>query len=106
MLQLCHLAWAGSVTSDDDNSIPESALASDSKQEPAMTGEEKEPEIAFCNATKQMLIQVPPKVLTLHLKRFSHQGKKLQKNNKHISFPPLLDVMPFCTKNCQVRLVH
>lgn len=89
--------------------MQESALASDgSKQEPAMTGggnSRKEPEITFGDATKQMLIQIPPKVLTLHLKRFSHHGKRLKKNNKHISFPPLLDIMPFCTDNCQVRPV-
>lgn len=63
-----------------------------------------EPEIAFCDATKQLLIQRPPRVLTLHLKRFTHHGKSLKKNNRHISFPPLLDMMPFCTEECKVKM--
>lgn len=64
---------------------------------------ESDPEIAFCDATKQLLIQCPPQVLTLHLKRFCHQGKRFKKNNRHISFPVLLDLKQFCTHDSQVR---
>ncbi len=65
--------------------------------------ENSDSKVAFCDATKQILIQTPPQVLTLHLKRFSHQGRKLKKNNRHIAFPAQLDLRPFCTQHCQVR---
>ena len=57
---------------------------------------------AFCDASKQLLIHRPPFVLTLHLKRFSQQGRRVKKNGKHISFPFLLDIRPFCTDQCDV----
>ncbi|XP_053759144.1 ubiquitin carboxyl-terminal hydrolase 16 isoform X4 [Panthera pardus] len=55
----------------------------------------------YTNAKKQMLISVAPPVLTLHLKRFQQAGFNLRKVNKHIKFPEILDLAPFCTLKCK-----
>lgn len=56
----------------------------------------------YTNAKKQMLISLAPPVLTLHLKRFQQAGFNLRKVNKHITFPEILDLAPFCTLKCKV----
>ncbi|XP_004468717.1 ubiquitin carboxyl-terminal hydrolase 16 isoform X2 [Dasypus novemcinctus] len=63
-----------------------------------MKGERKH---VYTNAKKQMLISVAPPVLTLHLKRFQQAGFNLRKVNKHIKFPEILDLAPFCTLKCK-----
>ncbi|XP_058378961.1 ubiquitin carboxyl-terminal hydrolase 16 isoform X3 [Diceros bicornis minor] len=55
----------------------------------------------YTNAKKQMLISLAPPVLTLHLKRFQQAGFNLRKVNKHITFPEILDLAPFCTLKCK-----
>uniref|UniRef100_A0A667HBH7 Ubiquitin carboxyl-terminal hydrolase n=1 Tax=Lynx canadensis TaxID=61383 RepID=A0A667HBH7_LYNCA len=55
----------------------------------------------YTNAKKQMLISLAPPVLTLHLKRFQQAGFNLRKVNKHIKFPEILDLAPFCTLKCK-----
>ncbi|XP_006862573.1 PREDICTED: ubiquitin carboxyl-terminal hydrolase 16 isoform X2 [Chrysochloris asiatica] len=55
----------------------------------------------YTNAKKQMLISLVPPVLTLHLKRFQQAGFNLRKVNKHIKFPEILDLAPFCTLKCK-----
>ncbi|XP_045708611.1 ubiquitin carboxyl-terminal hydrolase 16 isoform X1 [Phyllostomus hastatus] len=55
----------------------------------------------YTNAQKQMLISLAPPVLTLHLKRFQQAGFNLRKINKHIRFPEILDLAPFCTAKCK-----
>ncbi|XP_058517706.1 ubiquitin carboxyl-terminal hydrolase 16 isoform X2 [Ochotona princeps] len=55
----------------------------------------------YTNAKKQMLISLAPPVLTLHLKRFQQAGFTLRKVNKHIKFPEILDLAPFCTLKCK-----
>ncbi|XP_019510506.1 PREDICTED: ubiquitin carboxyl-terminal hydrolase 16 isoform X7 [Hipposideros armiger] len=57
----------------------------------------------YTNAKKQMLISLAPPVLTLHLKRFQQAGFNLRKINKHIKFPEILDLAPFCTLKCKAR---
>lgn len=55
----------------------------------------------YCNASKQILIAIPPAVLTLHLKRFEAQGLRrvsLTKINSHVSFPAKLDLAPYVSK--------
>lgn len=69
-----------------------SALQASSK------GEKKH---VYTNAQKQMLISLAPPVLTLHLKRFQQAGFNLRKINKHIRFPEILDLAPFCTAKCK-----
>lgn len=63
-------------------------------------------EVVFSDAKKQFLIESLPFILTLNLKRFVQHGRRLQKNSRHISFPTLLDVAPFCTYSCKVRLME
>uniref|UniRef100_A0A8C6WBI3 Ubiquitin carboxyl-terminal hydrolase 16 n=1 Tax=Nannospalax galili TaxID=1026970 RepID=A0A8C6WBI3_NANGA len=55
----------------------------------------------YTNAKKQMLISLAPPVLTLHLKRFQQAGFNLRKINRHIKFPEILDLAPFCTLKCK-----
>ena len=66
--------------------------------------EEKElASVVFSDAKKQFLIESLPPILTLNLKRFVQHGRRLLKNSRHISFPTILDVAPFCTDTCKVR---
>ncbi|XP_067421731.1 ubiquitin carboxyl-terminal hydrolase 16 isoform X2 [Emydura macquarii macquarii] len=55
----------------------------------------------YTNAKKQMLISLAPPVLTLHLKRFQQAGFNLRKVNKHIKFPEVIDLAPFCAIKCK-----
>ncbi|NXY83428.1 UBP16 hydrolase, partial [Alcedo cyanopectus] len=55
----------------------------------------------YTNAKKQMLISLPPPILTFHLKRFQQAGFNLRKVNRHIKFPEVLDLAPFCTAKCK-----
>ncbi|XP_010225591.1 PREDICTED: ubiquitin carboxyl-terminal hydrolase 16-like, partial [Tinamus guttatus] len=55
----------------------------------------------YTNAKKQMLISLPPPILTLHLKRFQQAGFNLRKVNRHIKFPEVLDLAPFCSVKCK-----
>lgn len=55
----------------------------------------------YTDALKQMLISSPPPVLTLHLKRFQQNGFSLCKVNRHVQFPMVLDLAPFCAVNCK-----
>ncbi|PKU42053.1 ubiquitin carboxyl-terminal hydrolase 16 isoform x2 [Limosa lapponica baueri] len=61
----------------------------------------KSEKYVYTNATKQMLISLAPPVLTLHLKRFQHAGFNLRKVNRHIKFPEVIDLAPFCTVKCK-----
>ena len=64
------------------------------------------PGVVYCEAMKQLLVERPPTVLNLHLKRFLQHGRHLRKNTKHISFPTQLDLSPFCTPACRVSMSH
>lgn len=57
-------------------------------------------------STKQFLISSPPAVLILHLKRFQVgiRGGMFRKIAKHVSFPLVLDIAPFCAS--KVKLLH
>ncbi|XP_059824078.1 ubiquitin carboxyl-terminal hydrolase 16 isoform X1 [Hypanus sabinus] len=55
----------------------------------------------YRNAKKQTLISSFPPILILHLKRFHQLGFNLRKINKHIHFPQVLDLTPFCAVNCK-----
>lgn len=65
-----------------------------------LKGDGKKPEVVYSNASKQLLIFSPPAVLTLHLKRFQQVGYTLRKVNRHVDFPILLDLAPFCSSIC------
>nr|KAG5701148.1 hypothetical protein BaRGS_002624 [Batillaria attramentaria] len=55
----------------------------------------------YSNASKQFLILVPPAILTLHLKRFEQVGYTSRKVNRHVEFPTILDIAPYCSSLCQ-----
>ncbi|XP_071418795.1 ubiquitin carboxyl-terminal hydrolase 16 isoform X4 [Pithys albifrons albifrons] len=60
-----------------------------------------EKKYVYTNAKKQMLISLVPPILTLHLKRFQHAGFNLRKVNRHIKFPEVIDLAPFCMAKCK-----
>lgn len=55
----------------------------------------------YTSARKQMLISLLPPVITLHLKRFHQAGMNLRKVNRHVDFPLILDLAPFCSASCK-----
>ncbi|XP_065906353.1 serine/threonine-protein kinase TAO3-like isoform X2 [Dysidea avara] len=60
-------------------------------------------EITERRVSKQMLIHQLPPVLILHMKRFSI-GRTVTKDNQHVSFSPVLNMVPFCTTECVQRM--
>jgi ubiquitin C-terminal hydrolase len=44
------------------------------------------------SAVKKYMIKDPPKILTLHLKRFKQNGNRLEKSSKEVPFPLHLDI--------------
>ncbi|XP_047216736.1 ubiquitin carboxyl-terminal hydrolase 45 isoform X1 [Girardinichthys multiradiatus] len=61
---------------------------------------DKKVEKIYTSARKQMLISLLPPVITLHLKRFHQAGMNLRKVNRHVDFPLILDLAPFCSASC------
>ncbi|XP_019375717.1 PREDICTED: ubiquitin carboxyl-terminal hydrolase 45 isoform X3 [Gavialis gangeticus] len=62
---------------------------------------EKKMEGVYTNARKQLLISAVPAILVLHLKRFHQAGLSLRKVNRHVDFPLVLDLAPFCSASCK-----
>lgn len=87
---------------------------------------DRKTEKIYTSARKQILISSLPPVIMLHLKRF-HQvststpgscstscghfvtlifllkaGMNLRKVNRHVDFPLILDLAPFCSASCKV----
>uniref|UniRef100_A0A3P9JWU1 Ubiquitin carboxyl-terminal hydrolase n=1 Tax=Oryzias latipes TaxID=8090 RepID=A0A3P9JWU1_ORYLA len=62
---------------------------------------EKKVEKIYTSARKQMLISLLPPVIMLHLKRFHQAGMNLRKVNRHVDFPLILDLAPFCSASCK-----
>nr|XP_057909716.1 ubiquitin carboxyl-terminal hydrolase 45 [Doryrhamphus excisus] len=62
---------------------------------------DKKAEKIYTSARKQMLISSLPPVITLHLKRFHQAGMNLRKVNRHVDFPLVLDLAPFCSASCK-----
>ena len=54
----------------------------------------------YTRAIKQYLICELPRVLTIHLKRFQQHGFRLEKSNKHVNFPLVLNMAPFTSMMC------
>ncbi|XP_073829445.1 ubiquitin specific protease 16/45 [Musca autumnalis] len=62
-----------------------------------INGDDPKAKTVNTNATKQFLISSPPAVLILHLKRFQlGQRCVFRKVTRHVSFPMILDIAPFC----------
>lgn len=49
----------------------------------------------YTKSMKQYLICELPAILTIHLKRFQQHGMRLEKLNKHVNFPLILDMSPY-----------
>ncbi|KAF0045026.1 hypothetical protein F2P81_001555 [Scophthalmus maximus] len=62
---------------------------------------DKKVEKMYTSARKQMLISSLPPVIMLHLKRFHQAGMNLRKVNRHVDFPLILDLAPFCSASCK-----
>ncbi|XP_077455383.1 ubiquitin carboxyl-terminal hydrolase 45 isoform X2 [Stigmatopora argus] len=75
------------------------------KQMRKSSSTDKKVEKIYTSARKQMLISSLPPVMTLHLKRFHQAGMNLRKVNRHVDFPLILDLTPFCAASCK-NLVH
>ncbi|XP_048453465.1 ubiquitin carboxyl-terminal hydrolase 45 isoform X2 [Rhincodon typus] len=71
------------------------------KQHKKSHSAEKKSEHMYTNARKQMLISAIPPILNLHLKRFHQTGLSLRKINRHVDFPLVLDLAPFCSSDCR-----
>ena len=71
--------------------------------DPGSDGDDVKEETVFAEAEKWFLVQRLPPVLTLHLKRFEQQGMmRVTKNNRHVTFPLILDMAPYCTHDSEV----
>ncbi|KAM9316627.1 ubiquitin carboxyl-terminal hydrolase 45 [Gastrophryne carolinensis] len=64
------------------------------------SAEEKKGKI-YTNARKQLLVSAVPANLILHLKRFCQNGLTLRKINRHVDFPFILNLAPFCSATCK-----
>ncbi|XP_059057892.1 ubiquitin carboxyl-terminal hydrolase 45 isoform X2 [Achroia grisella] len=57
----------------------------------------KDGKTVYTNATKRFLVSSPPAILILHLKRFQLGPRCMfRKMSKHVDFPTILDLAPFC----------
>ncbi|KAI5636574.1 ubiquitin carboxyl-terminal hydrolase domain-containing protein [Phthorimaea operculella] len=57
----------------------------------------KDGKTVYTNATKRFLVSSPPAILILHLKRFQIGPRCMfRKMSKHVDFPIVLDLAPFC----------
>lgn len=56
--------------------------------------------VARAAASLQLQVLQPPRVLTLHLKRFQ-QGSSLRKVQRHVAFPVELDLAPYCSNQAK-----
>lgn len=74
------------------------------------TQSKKEPRSILRDSTRQLKILNPPKVLTLHIKRFQQRGRSFSKYSTYVSFPLELDLGPYCcntsaSKHSKYRLL-
>ncbi|OAY55354.1 hypothetical protein MANES_03G147300v8 [Manihot esculenta] len=59
------------------------------------------------DATKRVLIDKAPPILTIHLKRFSQDARgRLSKLNGHVNFGDVLDLTPYMDPRCADRGKH
>ena len=57
-------------------------------------------EPALCRVSKQLMIHQLPPVLILHMKRFEIGFDEVTKDDRHVFFPEILDMAPYCTSIC------
>ncbi|NWR71469.1 UBP45 hydrolase, partial [Centropus unirufus] len=79
----------------------ESCTERKQKHQKKTSSTEKKMDGVYTNARKQLLISSVPAILILHLKRFHQAGLSLRKVNRHVDFPLVLDLAPFCSASCK-----
>ncbi|XP_065906360.1 ubiquitin carboxyl-terminal hydrolase 45-like [Dysidea avara] len=57
-------------------------------------------DVVLCLVAKQIIIHKLPKVLILHIKRFNIGDYMVKKDSTHITFPPILNMAPYCSNTC------
>ncbi|BFZ63267.1 Ubiquitin carboxyl-terminal hydrolase 16 [Saitoella coloradoensis] len=80
-----------SPTTESSTTAPVPSPPSDAKEEKK---EEKKPTVMRI-AYKRFVIATPPKVLTLHLKRFQQVGRSMRKIDDFVEFETEIDLQPF-----------
>ncbi|XP_022822583.1 ubiquitin carboxyl-terminal hydrolase 16 isoform X3 [Spodoptera litura] len=67
----------------------------------------KDGKTVYTNATKRFLVSSPPAILILHLKRFQIGPRCMfRKMSKHVDFPTVLDLAPFCAMDKVRKLAN
>ncbi|XP_072944709.1 ubiquitin carboxyl-terminal hydrolase 16/45 isoform X2 [Epargyreus clarus] len=67
----------------------------------------KDGKTVYTNATKRFLVSSPPAILILHLKRFQIGPRCMfRKMSKHVDFPTVLDLAPFCAMDKMKRVAN
>uniref|UniRef100_H0VGH6 Ubiquitin carboxyl-terminal hydrolase n=1 Tax=Cavia porcellus TaxID=10141 RepID=H0VGH6_CAVPO len=79
----------------------ENAQSKAANKQPSSEDKVKKKEGVYTTARKQLLISAVPAILILHLKRFHQAGMSLRKVNRHVDFPLMLDLAPFCSATCK-----
>lgn len=97
-VQSCLLQFTEVETLTQNNSLLCVACTKRQLKEDKAGGSKKN---IYTDALKQMLISSPPAVLTLHLKRFQQNGYSICKVNRHVHFPLILDLAPYCAAKCK-----
>ena len=65
----------------------------------------KDDDFALCNVSKSLIIDRPPKILVLHIKRF-YLEPVVRKDNEHVSFTKDLNITSYCTTDYKKVLMH
>jgi ubiquitin carboxyl-terminal hydrolase 16/45 len=60
----------------------------------------------YTRSMKQYLICELPAILTIHLKRFQQHGMRLEKLNKNVNFPLILDMSPYTSTQAVNKSSH
>uniref|UniRef100_A0A1B6EAV3 Uncharacterized protein n=1 Tax=Clastoptera arizonana TaxID=38151 RepID=A0A1B6EAV3_9HEMI len=71
----------------------------------AKAGGGKENKVVYTTCTKQLLISSLPPIMIFHFKRFQMQMCSFRKITRHVFFPVVLDIAPFCSPQCRTKSV-
>ncbi|XP_063089362.1 ubiquitin carboxyl-terminal hydrolase 45 isoform X2 [Cavia porcellus] len=100
-VQSClHQFTAVELLMGNNRLLCENCTGRERRQRPQAGSAEKK-EGVYTTARKQLLISAVPAILILHLKRFHQAGMSLRKVNRHVDFPLMLDLAPFCSATCK-----
>jgi len=94
----------GPSASSSRNSLSDSdetsKSSSNDEAQKTTTVNSRIPKVTKCPCSRQQSISCPPENLTIHFKRFQmSQGGYPTKINDHVSYPMILDLTPFCSRD-------